>query len=71
MVGDSKCLALIAANVVAHIEKRTEAIDGKAMVVYISCRICVDVHEAIIQLPPYQATTKDHDVEVEKGKDQW
>jgi hypothetical protein len=40
LVGDLKRLALIAADLVAHFEKRTEAMDGKAMVVCMSRRIC-------------------------------
>jgi len=40
LVGDPKRLALIAADLVAHFEKRTEAMDGKAMVVCMSRRIC-------------------------------
>jgi type I restriction enzyme R subunit len=39
LVGDPKRLALIAADLVAHFEKRTEAMDGKAMVVCMSRRI--------------------------------
>jgi len=52
LVGDPKRVALIAADLVAHFEKRTEAMDGKAMVVCMSRRICVDLYEAIIQLRP-------------------
>ncbi len=68
LVGDPKRLALIAADLVAHFEKRTEAMDGKAMVVCMSRRICVDLYEAIIKLRPDWASAKDDDAEAEKGK---
>ena len=41
LVGDPKRVALVAADLVAHFEKRLEAMDGKAMVVCMSRRICV------------------------------
>jgi len=68
LVGDPKRLALIAADLVAHFEKRTEAMDGKAMVVCMSRRICVDLYEALIKLRPGWASAKDDDAEAEKGK---
>jgi type I restriction enzyme R subunit len=68
LVGDPKRLALIAADLVAHFEKRTEAMDGKAMVVCMSRRICVDLYEALIKLRPEWASAKDDDTEAEKGK---
>ncbi|MDH4405648.1 MAG: type I restriction endonuclease subunit R, partial [Cyanobium sp. D14.bin.5] len=52
LVGDPKRLALVAADLVAHVEKRLEAMDGKAMVVCMSRRICVDLYNALIQLRP-------------------
>jgi type I site-specific restriction-modification system R (restriction) subunit len=63
LVGDPKRIALIAADLVAHFEKRTEAMDGKAMVVCMSRRICVDLYEAIIQLRPDWASAKDDEDE--------
>ena len=68
LVGDPKRIALIAADLVAHFEKRTEAMDGKAMVVCMSRRICVDLYEALIKLRPEWASAKDDDTEAEKGK---
>lgn len=67
LVGDPKRIALVAADLVAHYEKRTEAIDGKAMVVCMSRRICVDLYDAIIKLRPAWASAKDDDTEAEKG----
>jgi type I restriction enzyme R subunit len=52
LVGDPKRIALVAADLVAHFEKRLEAMDGKAMVVCMSRRICVELYNALIQLRP-------------------
>ncbi len=68
LVGDPKRVALIAADLVAHFEKRVEAMDGKAMVVCMSRRICVDLFETIIKLRPDWTGAKDDDAEAEKGK---
>ena len=58
MVGDPKRIALIAADLVQHFEKRWEAMDGKAMIVCMSRRICVDLYEALIKLrPKWEAET--------------
>jgi type I restriction enzyme R subunit len=69
LVGDPKRLALIAADIVAHFEKRLEAMNGKAMIVCMSRRICVDLHDALIKLRPDWASAKDDDDEAEKGRD--
>ena len=69
LVGDPKRVALIAADLVSHFEKRVEAMDGKAMIVCMSRRICVDLYEALIKLRPEWASAKDDDVEAERGKD--
>ena len=68
LVGDPKRIALIAKDLIEHFEKRFEAMDGKAMVVCMSRRICVDLHEAILKLRPDWASAKDDDPEAEKGK---
>ena len=68
LVGDPKRIALVAADMVAHFEKRVEAMDGKAMIVCMSRRIAVDLYNALIALRPDWASAKDDDVEVEKGK---
>ncbi len=52
LVGDPKRIALIAADLVTHFEKRIEAMDGKAMIVCMSRRICVDLFNALIKLRP-------------------
>ena len=43
LVGSKKRIRLIAADLVQHFERRLEAMDGKAMVVCMSRRICVDL----------------------------
>lgn len=52
MVGSEKRIDLIAKDLVEHFERRTEAMDGKAMVVCMSRRICMDLHDAIVKLRP-------------------
>jgi len=69
LVGDPKRVALIAADLVTHFEKRLEAMEGKAMIVCMSRRICVDFYEALIKLRPDWASVKDDDAEAEKVKD--
>ena len=49
MVGAEKRLELIARDLVDHFERRLEAMDGKAMVVCMSRRICVDLYDAIVR----------------------
>ncbi len=58
LVGEPKRVAIIAADLVAHFERRLEAMDGKAMVVCMSRRICVDLYNALIKLrPEWEAET--------------
>lgn len=52
IVGTEKRLELIARDLVAHFENRLEAMEGKAMVVCMSRRICVDLYEQIRKLRP-------------------
>ncbi|MDP1697811.1 MAG: type I restriction endonuclease subunit R [Xanthomonadaceae bacterium] len=68
LVGDPKRIALVAADLVTHFEKRLEAMDGKAMIVCMSRRIAVDLYNALIDLRPEWASAQDDDAEVEKGK---
>jgi type I restriction enzyme R subunit len=67
LVGDPKRIALIAADMVVHFEKRMEAMEGKAMIVGMSRRICVDLYNAIVKLRPEWASAKNDDVEAEAG----
>lgn len=52
VVGAEKRLKLIARDIVSHFENRLEAMDGKAMIVCMSRRICVDLYRAIVALRP-------------------
>jgi len=52
LVGNPKRIDLIAADLVKHYERRLEAMEGKAMIVCMSRRICVDLYNAIIKLRP-------------------
>jgi type I restriction enzyme R subunit len=59
VVGSQKRLALVARDVVEHFEKRLEAMDGKAMVVCMSRRICVELFHEIVKLRPGWASEDD------------
>jgi type I restriction enzyme R subunit len=52
VVGTEKRIALIADDLVRHWEARLDAMDGKAMIVCMSRRICFDLYEAIRKLRP-------------------
>src|SRR5205823_6830182 len=52
VVGAEKRIALIAEDLVKHWEARLEAMDGKAMIVCMSRRICVELYNAIAKLRP-------------------
>jgi type I restriction enzyme R subunit len=52
LVGAEQRVALVAQDLVTHFERRLEAMDGKAMVVCMSRRICVDLYNAIVKLRP-------------------
>lgn len=52
LVGTDKRLTLIAQDLVNHFERRLEAMDGKAMIVCMSRRICVALYEAIRAIRP-------------------
>ena len=59
MVGDPKRIKLIARDLVEHYERRLEAMDGKAMVVCMSRRICVDLYNEIILLLTVMGVNED------------
>jgi type I restriction enzyme R subunit len=62
VVGTEKRVSVIARDLVEHFEKRQEVMVGKAMVVCMSRRICVDLYQAIVKLRPEW-----HSEEDEKG----
>jgi type I restriction enzyme R subunit len=52
MVGTEKRIGLIAKDIDEHFAQRLEAMEGKAMIVCMSRRICVDLYNAIVKLRP-------------------
>ena len=52
LVGSGKRLELIARDLVEHLEARSEALDGKAMAVCMSRRICVALYDQIVAIRP-------------------
>jgi len=52
IVGNPNRLQKIAEDLVYHFEQRNAVLDGKAMIVCMSRRICVDLYEAIIKIRP-------------------
>jgi type I restriction enzyme R subunit len=52
MVGTSKRIGLIAKDIVDHFELRLDVLPGKAMIVCMSRRICVELYDAIARLRP-------------------
>ncbi len=52
IVGAEKRLKLVAQDIVAHFEDRIEAMEGKAMVVCMSRRICVALYRELVRLRP-------------------
>ena len=62
IVGAKERLQLIARDITDHFEQRLEAIDGKAMIVCMSRRICVELYQEIVRLRPDW-----HDEDDDKG----
>ena len=52
VVGAETRLALVARDLVEHFDGRLEALDGKAMVVCMSRRICIDLYRELVRLRP-------------------
>lgn len=52
VVGSERRLSQIAEDLVMHFEQRLAVMDGKAMVVCMSRRICVDLYSEIVRLRP-------------------
>ncbi len=61
VVGAEKRLAIVARDVVEHFERRREALDGKAMIVCMSRRICVELYKEIVKLRPQWQSADDED----------
>jgi len=62
LVGTEKRLKLIAEDLVKHFEERLSVMDGKAMIVCMSRRICVELYNAIAAIRPAW-----HHVDDDKG----
>ena len=52
IVGAKERVTLVARDLVEHFETRLEAMDGKAMVVCMSRRICIDLYRKLVELRP-------------------
>ncbi len=52
IVGADRRLDLIAQDIVEHFEKRLEGLEGKAMIVCMSRRICVELYKKLVALRP-------------------
>ena len=52
MVGTDNRIELVAKDLIDHVEKRFDAMEGKAMIVAMSRRICADLYAAIVKLRP-------------------
>ena len=63
VVGAQQRLELVAEDIVAHFEQRTEAMDGKAMIVCMSRRICMNLYRELTRLRPHW-----HDEDDDKGR---
>jgi type I restriction enzyme R subunit len=59
MVGTQKRVGLVAKDILDHFEARLEAMEGKALVVCMSRRICVDLYDALVRLRPHWHTSED------------
>ena len=59
VVGAEQRLALVAQDIVTHFEERIDALDGKAMVVCMSRRICIDLYRELVRLRPDWHDTED------------
>ena len=52
VVGAPPRLKLIAGDIISHFDRRLEALEGKAMIVCMSRRICIDLYRELIRLRP-------------------
>ncbi|KAB3543724.1 MAG: type I restriction endonuclease subunit R, partial [ANME-2 cluster archaeon] len=52
IVGSETRIQSIARDIVDHFESRLEALDGKGMIVCMSRRICVKLHDEVVRLRP-------------------
>jgi type I restriction enzyme R subunit len=61
LVGTKKRLKLVAEDILDHWGRRIEILDGKAMIVCMSRRICVDLYKELTRLRPEWHSDKDEE----------
>jgi type I restriction enzyme R subunit len=61
LVGADKRINLVAKDIVDHWDKRLQTMDGKAMIVCMSRRICVALYKALVELRPEWQSDDDND----------
>ena len=64
VVGTEKRVRQIAEDIVDHFDQRLEVLDGKAMVVCMSRRICVDLYRELVRLRPHWQHDDDHNGQI-------
>ena len=52
IVGSKERLRLVAEDIIDHLERRCQTLEGKAMIVCMSRRICVDLYRELVRLRP-------------------
>ena len=61
VVGAPKRISLIARDILDHFDQRLSVLDGKAMIVCMSRRICVDLYQELVRLRPEWHSASDDD----------
>ncbi len=74
LAGAEKRLKQVAQDIVCHYEERLEALEGKAMIVCMSRRICVELYRELVRLRP--AWERDDEIKIvmtgsAKDPDDW
>jgi len=64
IVGNPNRIEKIAQDIVYHFEQRNAVLDGKAMIVCMSRRICVDLYDAIIKIRPAWHSDEDKEGDI-------
>ena len=64
VVGTEKRVRQIAEDIVDHFDQRLEVLDGKAMIVCMSRRICVDLYRELVRLRPHWQHDDDHNGQI-------
>jgi type I restriction enzyme R subunit len=64
IVGERKRVEMIAKDLLDHFDKRNDAMPGKAMIVCMSRRICVELYDALCALRPSLSAQDDLDGEL-------